>query len=146
MARRRVIGKRANSGGSDEFPYKTPDHLVQKARVVFQDRMNRELTDDEAREMLERSVAFLRLLINWDRADKRRHAEILNDGGSTQGEVDIAISGERAPEDRENKPGSENLINPDKKFEVVAARLRKSTRARQQTPAETLQREGREER
>ena len=136
MARRARTENRANSASSDDFHYEIPGSLVQKARVVFQNKIKKELTDDEAREMLERAVALFRLFIKWDRADKRRQAGIWDDSNPTQGETDNA--GVRRPSDRENKPRSE--------FEVAAAQLRKSTRVRQQTPAEALQREGREER
>lgn len=68
--------RRADVNASNEFrpPHSTrfPDDLVEDARRIFQKRADRNLTSEDARQMLENLTGFFSVLHEWDR-ERVRH-------------------------------------------------------------------------
>lgn len=77
-----MIGDR-QAGEGAEWPAKRKvrhsrrfsDDLVEKARHVFQKRTSRKLTNEDARQMLENLTGFFRVLLEWDRAERRSQSD-----------------------------------------------------------------------
>ena len=55
--------------GSVRHSRRFSDELVEDARRHFQQRTDRQLTNEDARQMLENLTGFFMLLHEWDRAD-----------------------------------------------------------------------------
>ncbi|CAM8670940.1 hypothetical protein PX699_24515 [Sphingobium sp. H39-3-25] len=51
------------------------DQLVEKTRKLFQERTTRQLTNEDARQILENLTGFFRVLGEWDRAQEKASAE-----------------------------------------------------------------------
>lgn len=51
------------------------NELIEDAQRIFGERAGREVTAEEARQMLENLTGFFETLIDWDRAQKKKDAE-----------------------------------------------------------------------
>ena len=74
--------RREKLAGADVAPYEGAElaphfsaELTEDARVLLGQRLGRELTTEEARQMLVRLTTYFETLIQWDREDKRKKAE-----------------------------------------------------------------------
>jgi hypothetical protein len=68
------------------------DHLIDRTRQVWQSRIRRDLTDEDARQIAENVTGFLAILTEWSRAELRAPA---NDAGKP-----IASDNKEADHDR----------------------------------------------
>lgn len=61
-------------------PVLTKQELIQKTIAVWEPRLQRRISEDEARQIIERVVGAFRLLRKWDVEDKRRNARAQGEG------------------------------------------------------------------
>lgn len=80
MSRRRP--PRDDTASSElRAPHSTrfPDELVEDARRIFQERTDRNLTSEDARQMLENLTGFFSVLWEWDCARIQQEREMEED-------------------------------------------------------------------